>query len=207
METRSHATLDGCIARFNAGDDDAREELLQLAGDRLKQLARKIKRGFPGVGRWEQTEDICQIASFRLYEALLYSRLEDARHFYRLAAKKLRETLIDLARHYQGPQGMGNHHRTAAPADPEGRGLPAACDPGDRTRDPQRLAQWGELHAAIEGLPEELREMFDLLWYHELSQDEAAEVVGVGVRQVKRRWRDAKLKLAESLGESTQLFL
>ena len=207
MEIRAHEALDACIDRFNAGDDRARDELLQLAAERLEQLARKIKRGFPGVGRWEQTEDVCQIASFKLYEALLHGRLEDSRHFYRLAAKKLRETLIDLARHYQGPLGLAAHHRTAAAADPDQRVPQAAYDPGDVTADPQRLAQWGELHAAIEGLPDESREMFDLLWYHELSQEQASELVGVGVRQIKRRWREAKLQLAASLGESTRVFL
>ena len=178
-----------------------------MASGRLEHLARKLKRGFPGVGRWEQTEDVCQIASFKLYESLLSTQLTDAGHFFRLAAKKIRETLIDLARHYQGPQGMGAHHRTM-PRDDEhpGRAPAAAHDPGDVTSDPQRLAHWRELHSAIERLPETLREMFDLLWYLELSQEEAADIVGVGVRQIKRRWREAKLQLAQSMEEPSGLF-
>jgi RNA polymerase sigma-70 factor (ECF subfamily) len=71
------------------------------------------------------------------------------------------------------------------------------------TQNPQHLAQWRELHEGIEALPEPLREMFDLLWYNELPQEQAAEIVGVSTRQIKRRWREAKLALADALGGDT----
>ena len=114
--TRNGAELDACIERARQGDLEAREELIQLASERLMALSRKLKRGFPRVGRWEQTEDVCQMASLKLYEALASTHVNDSRHFFRLAAKKIRETLIDLARHYQGAQGMGAHHATQRPA-------------------------------------------------------------------------------------------
>ena len=44
------------------------------------------------------------------------------------------------------------------------------------------------------------REVFDLLWYHGLTQDEAAALIGVSVRTVKSRWRSARLRIAEALG-------
>jgi DNA-directed RNA polymerase specialized sigma24 family protein len=40
---------------------------------------------------------------------------------------------------------------------------------------------------------------FDLLWYQGLSQDEAAQALGVDVRTVKRRWREARLTLHQTL--------
>ncbi|MFO0844469.1 MAG: hypothetical protein U0797_19080 [Gemmataceae bacterium] len=52
------------------------------------------------------------------------------------------------------------------------------ADAADRSHDPQRLAGWSEFHAAIEKLPAEEREVFDLLWYHELPQAEAAGAAG-----------------------------
>ncbi len=58
---------------------------------------------------------------------------------------------------------------------------------------PLALAAWREFHERVESLPEEQREVFDLLWYQELSQAEAANVLGVAVPTVKRRWRDAKM--------------
>jgi len=192
--------LEACLARANAGDDEARQQLLAIADERLLTLSRKLKRGFPRVGRWEQTEDVCQQASLKLYEALRTTNIVDARHFFRLAAKKIRETLIDLARHYQGALGVGANHATQMKSESGDSPISPLEHAGEMTQNPQHLAQWQELHNQIDSLPESLREMFDLLWYNELSQDQAAEIVGVSTRQVKRRWRDAKLALSEKMG-------
>lgn len=193
--------LEACLERANAGDDEARQQLLAIADERLLTLSRKLKRGFPRVGRWEQTDDVCQQASLKLYEALKATNVVDSRHFFRLAAKKIRETLIDLARHYQGAHGVGANHATQMKPSSSGDAPPSPLEhAGEMTQNPQHLAEWRELHTHIDSLAEPLREMFDLLWYNELSQDQAAEIVGVSTRQVKRRWRDAKLALSEKLG-------
>lgn len=200
-DTETNDVLEACLKRANDGDDDARQQLLLLADERLLALSRKLKRGFPRVGRWEQTEDVCQQASLKLYDALKKTTVTDSRHFFRLAAKKIRETLIDMARHYQGALGVGANHATQmVQSDADEAPLSALDHAGEMTQNPQHLAQWKELHEGIESLPEPLREMFDLLWYNELSQEQAAEIVGVSTRQIKRRWREAKLALAESLG-------
>ena len=68
--------------------------------------------------------------------------------------------------------------------------------------DPKRIAAWGEFHQAVENLPEAEKEVVDLLWYQGLKQHEAAELIGVDERTIKRRWREAKLKLSEVLDGS-----
>jgi RNA polymerase sigma-70 factor (ECF subfamily) len=47
----------------------------------------------------------------------------------------------------------------------------------------------------------EKRQAFDLLFYQGLSQEESAAVLGVSVRTLKRRWREARLDLAEAMRE------
>ena len=71
----------------------------------------------------------------------------------------------------------------------------------EATLDPQRISEWGEFHEQIEALPEPQRELFDLLWYHGLSQQEAADVLQVSTRTVKRAWREARLRLHASFQE------
>ena len=44
--------------------------------------------------------------------------------------------------------------------------------------------------------------MFDLLWYQELSQAEAAALLGIAVPTVKLRWMKARLRVQEALGGS-----
>jgi DNA-directed RNA polymerase specialized sigma24 family protein len=56
-----------------------------------------------------------------------------------------------------------------------------------------------DLLQCVQGLPANVREVFDLLVTQELSQQESAEVLGVSLSTVKSRWRAARLKLAEIL--------
>jgi RNA polymerase sigma-70 factor (ECF subfamily) len=50
-------------------------------------------------------------------------------------------------------------------------------------------------------LPDEEREVVNLLFYGGLTQQEAARVLGVSLRTVKRRWQSARCRLYEKLNE------
>lgn len=190
--------IQALIARLQKGDDSARAELINCACDRLMNLTRKVKRTFGKVQRWEETEDVFQRATMRLYQSLEKVTPNDTRHFFRLAALQIRRELIDLSRHYSGPQGMGGNHATQMVGSSSENPLPhAAYDAADQTSGPGHLHQWSEFHQAIEDLPDDLREVTELLFYHELEQTQAAELMGVSVRTIKRYWRDAKLALYE----------
>ncbi len=196
--------IQACLDQLKQGDRAVRERLIEFAYERLQRMAKKMKHDFDRVGRWEQTDDILQNASMRLFEALKHVEIADVRHFYRLAALQIRRELIDLCRHYHGPLGAGANHqsqRRQAPGD--GSAQPALFDRAEVSADPRHMQEWGEFHELVEQLPERQREVFELLWYHELNQEEAAEVLGISSRQVKRIWRDAKLTLHTRLhGES-----
>ena len=40
--------------------------------------------------------------------------------------------------------------------------------------------------------------MFNLLWYEQMTQEEAAEVLGVTARTIRRRWQDARYRLCKA---------
>ena len=54
---------------------------------------------------------------------------------------------------------------------------------------------------AIDGLPEDEREVFDLVRIQGLTQAEAAEVLGVSAKTVQRRLNRGLLLLAEQLDD------
>ena len=54
---------------------------------------------------------------------------------------------------------------------------------------------------AIDGLPSEEREVFDLIRIQGITQTEAAEVLGVSVMTVKRRLKRGLLILTEAVGD------
>src|SRR5688572_11066870 len=136
------AQLQRWLARLQDDDPEAREEVLRHAGGRLQRLTRKLLNDYPGVRRWEQTDDVLQNAVVRLLRALRDVRPATVREFLGLAALQIRRELLDLARHYYGPQGAGAHHASQAGA-PDGAAPP---DPGDSAADPARLAEWCEAH-------------------------------------------------------------
>ncbi len=191
--------VEALIQRLQSGDMSARDELLKATCDRFTYMARSMKRDFPKVGRWEQTEDVVQNSSLRLYRALEDVKIADTRHFFRLVALQIRRELIDMARHYEGAQGMGHHHQTQRAMKPEESQAPDRFEAAESTHDPHAVAVWSELHESIDQLPDDQREVTELLWYHGMTQAEAADLLKVDVRTIKRRWRSARMALHDKL--------
>jgi RNA polymerase sigma-70 factor (ECF subfamily) len=201
MAHEDHTTvIQGCIDRLRVGDESARAALLSCAAARLARLACKMLKGFPGVARWEQGDDVAQNALIRLDRALRTVTPPTARDFFRLAAAQVRRELIDLARHYQGPRGLGAHRSTRTDRDDLPDGVAIAAAAPQTTYDPGRLAVWAEFHTAVAAMSEADRELFDLLWYQGLTQAEAAALLGVTERTVNSRWLAARVRLGDSLG-------
>jgi RNA polymerase sigma factor (sigma-70 family) len=186
------ALLQAWLERVRAGEPGALDGLLRHAGERLQRLTHQMLAGFPGVRRWAETDDVFQNALVRLLRALESVQPDTPRAFLGLAAEQIRRELIDLARHYYGPEGLGANHGTRPPQAPP-------PDKTDLSHDPARLAEWAELHQHIGTLPDDEREVFGLLFYQGLSQAEAAELLGVTVRTVQRRWQAALLRLHRAL--------
>lgn len=187
--------IEGHLARLQQGETSAINDLLNHAGDRLLNLTRKMLAGFGNVRRHEQTDDVLQNALLRLTRALRDAVPEDSRHFFRLAALQIRRELIDLARRYSG---KGTYSLDAGGSD-EQSGFREELTPSEHTNDPRRVAEWTEFHRCVQELPDLEREVVDLLLYNGLSQQEAAEVMQVDVRSIKRYWQRARLTLFEKL--------
>jgi RNA polymerase sigma-70 factor (ECF subfamily) len=184
------------INQLQRGDEQARAALLECACARLTRLTRKMLRDFARLKRWEQTDDVLQSAALRLCRALRETTPPTARDFFRLAAVHIRRELIDLARHHFGPRGSAVHHHSRDP-DHDSPPEPAASS----SQAPDQMEDWAAFHELVAALPDDEREVFDLLWYQGLPQVEAALVLGVSPRTIKRRWQDARLRLYRQLHE------
>jgi RNA polymerase sigma-70 factor (ECF subfamily) len=188
--------IQGWIERMNAGDQAAREALLTHVCGRLRRLTRKVLQDFRRVHNWEETDDVLQNALVRLLRTLEKAKPASVAEFFKLAAREIRRELLDLVRHYYGPQGMGANQVATPDSDSSPR---LAAEQSTTTHEPSRLAMWRELHEQVERLPDEEREVFDLVWYQGLTQAEAAAVLKVAPVTIKRRWLAARLQLQEAL--------
>jgi RNA polymerase sigma-70 factor (ECF subfamily) len=198
MSESTTQRLQKCLDRLHAGDASARGEMIAVSCERFHLLARKMFRDYPRLRRWEGSGDVAQMAVMRLLNALQKITPDSLRHFFLLAAVQIRRVLIDLARHYFGPEGLGARHET-----PHGGAASTAGGPMDQAVDiqetPEQLEAWTKFHETIGKLPEEEREVFDLLWYQGLTTAEAAELLGGSIRTVQRHWQAARLHLYEAL--------
>ena len=194
--TAMHAWID----RLRAGDTTAANDLVRHAATQLEAMARKMLRHYPNVGRWEQTDDVLQNAVLRLLRALKQDvRPETVREFFGLAATQIRRELIDLARHYQGPRGVGANHASVSLTPDADEGWAGAAEPIAPSDDSAELERWAAFHVAVEQLPPMEREVMGLVFYHGWTHKEIANLLEVTDRTVRRYWRSACRQLTLAL--------
>lgn len=187
--------LSACLDRLAAGDLSARDRIIEVAGERLRVLARRMLARFPNVRRWDDTDDVFQNAALRLHRALGELRPESPRSIMALAATALHRELIDLARRHAGPMSFAANHATNAPGrtnDSSGSGSDPASPVDAAPAVDEALDRWTLFHEAIAGLPGELREVFHLVWYLGAEQKTIARLLDCSERTVKNRWREAR---------------
>jgi RNA polymerase sigma-70 factor (ECF subfamily) len=191
--------LQGLLDRLRAGNKAAGDELFQLIYRRLEGMTRKMKRHFQGLTRWEDTETVLQEAALHLWQKMLKNPPATVPEFFGDAARKIRDTLIDLLRKYYGAEGPGGKIVSDSGGDRSDSDQGPVFEQGTDTHDPALLAELTEIHGQIEALPEEERQVVDLIWYHDLTRQQVADLLGVSVRTVKYRWQSARLRLGAVL--------
>ena len=187
----THTTeLNAWLLNHRDGADDARERLLEHVCDRLRILTSKMLGTFPGVKRWSETDDVLQAALLRLHRSLASVQPSSSTEFYGLAALQIRRELLDLAKHYYGPEGIGrNHHSDTG----------SIINGNPSNAQPNSLEDWSRFHEAVIALPDKQKQVVDLLWYEGLTQHSAADLLCVSLATVKRRWAEARVTLCNSI--------
>jgi RNA polymerase sigma-70 factor (ECF subfamily) len=178
-----------------AGDAAAEpivRELMERAVGRLRLLcATFLYKSYPRLTRPPvnlETDELLGGVVAGLLTALRTTRPPTVRRFFALANQHVRWQLNDLARRLD--------ERPAATELPEaGVAAPPSSTASGLSPDGRRMLQ------AIEGLPEDEREVFDLVGIQGLTHAEAAAVVGASEKTVQRRLIRARLLLAERLAD------
>ena len=165
--------------------------LLDRVVRRLHQLsATLLYRGYPRLTRPPlnvQADEMLSAVVERLLKALREARPATVRQFFALAGQHTRWELNDLARRLDEQPRAVELPDGLLPA-------PPASDSG-LSPDGRRMIE------AIDGLPPDEREAFDLVRVQGMTQTEAAEVLGVASKTVKRRLDRGLRLLTERLGD------
>lgn len=182
------------IDRWRAGDLTGRDELIHRTTRRLDKLTRKMFAKYGAISRWTEVEDVLQNAILRLIRALENIRPSSTREFFALAATQVRRELIDLTRHFTSVKRGEGQASNTPDLDDSHFGLE------DHQPTREHLEWWASFHQAIEDLPVAEREVFSLGYYHGWTQIEIAAFLHLHERTVRRHWKAAGQRLAETLG-------
>jgi RNA polymerase sigma-70 factor (ECF subfamily) len=165
--------------------------LLDRAVRRLHLLcATLLHRSYPRLTQPPlslQADELLGAIAERLLKALREVRPLTARQLFALANQHMRWELNDLARRLD--------NQPVATALPEGLVPAPASSASGLSPDGLRMLR------AIEELPEEEREAFDLVRIQGMTQTEAAQLLDVSVVTVKRRLNRGLRLLAEQLSD------
>jgi RNA polymerase sigma factor (sigma-70 family) len=172
-------------------DDAVVRALLDRAVRRLHQLCASIlHRGYPRLTRPPlnlQSDEMLSAVVERLLKALREARPTTVRQFFALAGQHSRWELNDLARRLD--------HRPAAVE------LHDALHTVEGGSDSTVSPDLRRMLDGIDALPDEEREAFDLVRVQGMTHAEAAGVLGVATRTVKRRLDRGLRLLTERLGD------
>jgi RNA polymerase sigma-70 factor (ECF subfamily) len=167
-------------------------ELLERAVGRLRLLcATFLYKSYPRLTRPPvnlDTDELLGGVVAGLLTALRTTRPPTVRRFFALANQHIRWQLNDLARRL-------DERPVAAALAESGVVAPPASIASGLSPDGRRML------AVIDGLPEDEREVFDLVGIQGLTHAEVATVVGVSEKTVQRRLNRARLLLAERLAD------
>jgi RNA polymerase sigma factor (sigma-70 family) len=194
MNEDSSVELQGLLDRLREGDRAARRLLLERACERLRWLAGRILHGsFPELARRHEVDSVVHETWVRLLQALDKAEPPTVADFFRLAALKFRQVLLDLAQ----AERRRAQREVLGLSGPDAEG--AARLAAGTTHDPARLALWTELHEKVAALSDLERTVFEMHYYLGLPQAEIARALELHPRKVSYLWVAATEKLGEGL--------
>jgi RNA polymerase sigma factor (TIGR02999 family) len=168
------------LSAIEQGDPCAAAELLPLVYDELRKLA-SAKLALEKPGQTLQATALVHEAYLRLVQTEQAQRWQSRGHFFAAAAEAMRRILVDRARHRKSLKAGGGRERIElAEVEPE------IDRPGDNI-----LA----LHEALEQLEQKDRrkaELVKLRFFAGLTNEQAAEALGISVSTADNDWAYAR---------------
>jgi RNA polymerase sigma factor (TIGR02999 family) len=172
------------------GDPTAADQLLPLVYEELRRLAAH-KMANEAAGQTLQPTALVHEAWLRLVGSEGQAQFQNRAHFFGAAAEAMRRILIDRARHKRAVRHGGDQQRVDI----------HETDVASSTDDDQLLA----VNEALDKLAMEHKaeaELVKLRYFVGMTNDEAAEVLGISPRTAKYYWTHARAWLYKEVNSS-----
>lgn len=176
----------GLLKRWSAGDEHARDELIPLVYERLRELAHRRLRGAASENSLNTT-GLVHEAYIRLVDTPRVD-LPDRAHFLALASEVMRNLLVDRARaRLAAKRGGGT--------------IPVELDEVLWISDEnlERVTELDDALTRLEALSPRQGQLLQHRYFGGLSLEESAAAIGVSLATAKRELRSARAWLALEL--------
>jgi RNA polymerase sigma factor (TIGR02999 family) len=178
----------GMLRDWRNGDQEALDKLIPVVYDELRRQAARYLRG-ERPGHTLQTTALIHEAYLRLINQHNVE-WKDRAHFYAIAARLMRQILVDHARKRQAAKRGGSDIKV--PLEEE-----MVISP-ERNVD---LVALDEALTRLAGIDPQQSRIVEMRYFSGLSTEETAEVMGVSSRTVKRDWNVAKAWLRQEISK------
>lgn len=190
--------IQSCLQRLKSGDHHARDELVSKFSSRLKELVRRMVLARQWIAPGIQLDHLIEQSVARLRTNFGHSTPTSVHEFFELGTAHLRRELANLAEACFDPPDTDlvlqeNATKISTAPDLNETGPATLRETGDM------WAQWQHFHEASDKLCDHEKRIFELLWYHGLTLAEAAEVLGMNERVVKKSWNAARIALKSNM--------
>jgi RNA polymerase sigma factor (TIGR02999 family) len=175
------------LARWQAGERAAFDELTPLVYGELKKLARAYLRQRRGDSTLQPTALVHELIVRLLGRPA--AKLQDRHHFFAFTAKVLRQVLVDQARE-RGAQKRGGGALTVDVAATDLESPPPPID----------LLDLEEALAKLAKRDPELEKLVELRFFGGLTIEESSAVLGRSEATISRDWAAARAFLYRALG-------
>lgn len=175
------------LERIAGGDAGAACELLPLVYGELHRVAEALMERQP-AGHTLQPTALVHEAWLKLFGGKLPGELRDRGHFLSVAARAMRQVLIDHVRARRAERRGGGAQKLGLDQ------LAAAIE--------EEAVDVLGLHEALEELERldpELAQVVELRFFAGLTIEATAKALGVSTPTIERRWRVARMLLRERL--------
>lgn len=177
------------LAQIEQGNAAAADELLRLVYDELRQLA-AARMACESPGQTLQATALVHEAYLRLVDTNRTQRWQSRGHFFAAAAEAMRRILIENARRKAGPKAGGGMQRHDI----------SAVEPESETS-PVDLLELDEALQRLAAKDPRKAELVKLRFFAGLTNEQAAEVLGVSPRAASADWGYAKAWLRVEMGQ------